>query len=322
MQMQFDLTGAGEPAIGGEASGAPPRNDEGDRRLTEAARLLEASGRFRVLRRLEPRVVRPDLRPVAGDGKRLVVVLDTETTGLDRERDTIIELGMIAATFDRDGLIDVVGRYEGLQQPPSPLSPEIARLTGLTDEMLAGRRIDLQEVDAFVAGADLVVAHNAGFDRPFCEAALPVFRDKAWACSAREIDWRRLGVDGARLGHVLAAYGYFHGGHRALADCDALLECLVGRPPSGAAPAFLRLLEAAGRATVEIRAENSPFRCKDQLKSRGYRWSDGSDGRSKCWKMELAEEDADDELEFLRREVYRAPIQLPCRRLTAIDRHR
>ena len=44
-----------------------------------------------------------------------------------------------------------------------------SRLTGITDAMLAGQRINLDAVEAFIEQADLVIAHNAGFDRPFCE---------------------------------------------------------------------------------------------------------------------------------------------------------
>jgi len=36
-----------------------------------------------------------------------------------------------------------------------------------------------------------------------------------------------------------------------------------------------------------IFAENSPFDMKDHLKARGYRWSDGSDGRPKSWRIEI-----------------------------------
>jgi hypothetical protein len=64
-----------------------------------------------------------------------------------------------------------------------------------------------------------------------------------------------------------------------------------------------------------------PFDMKDHLKARGYRWSDGSDGRPKAWWIELAEEVLDDELHYLRSEIYRWPDADPSiRRLTAFDR--
>jgi DNA polymerase III subunit epsilon len=57
---------------------------------------------------------------------------------------------------------------------------------------------------------------------------------------------------------------------------------------------------------------------KGHLKSRGYRWSDGSDGRPKCWWIEV-----DNEFHYLRIEIYRWPDgDPPIKRLTAFDRFR
>lgn len=72
---------------------------------------------------------------------------------------------------------------------------------------------------------------------------------------------------------------------------------------------------------MRIFAEGSPFDMKDLLKARGYRWSDGSDGRPKSWWTELNEEALDDELHYLRTEIYRwRDADSPIRRLTAFDR--
>jgi DNA polymerase-3 subunit epsilon len=60
---------------------------------------------------------------------------------------------------------------------------------------------------------------------------------------------------------------------------------------------------------------------KDHLKARGYRWSDGSDGRPKSWWIELAEDAVDEELGYLRSEIYRwDEADPPIKRLTAFDR--
>lgn len=59
---------------------------------------------------------------------------------------------------------------------------------------------------------------------------------------------------------------------------------------------------------------------KDHLKVRGYRWSDGSDGRPKSWWMELPEESLEEELGFLRSEIYRWEADPPIKYLTALDR--
>ena len=167
-----------------------------------------------------------------------------------------------------------------------------------------------------------MIAHNAGFDRPFCERLAPGFVPKAWACSASEIKWSERGFEGVKLGYLIGQCGYFHAGHRAIDDCHALLEILAkpGRDGTGMT-GFADLLQGARKACIRIWAENSPYDMKDQLKARGYRWSDGSDGRPKAWWTDVTEEDCDDELRFLRADIYRfADADPPMQRLTAFHR--
>ncbi len=285
----------------------------------EMLRILEATGRYRILRKLEPRKI-VDLRrpgfPLTG------VIVDTETTGLDPRQHEIIEIGLVAFTFnDASDVGDVFDVYGGLQQPMNPLPPEITQLTGITDEMVAGKVIDMAVVRAIIEPADLVIAHNAGFDRPFCEALNELFARKAWACSVSEIDWSSRGYEGTKLGYLIGQSGYFHDGHRAVDDCFALLEVLAGGHGCAERPAFAELYRASQRSRIRIFAENSPFDLKDHLKARGYRWADGSDGRPKSWWIEIGEESLDEELHFLRTEIYRWPdADPPLQRLTAFDR--
>lgn len=137
-----------------------------------AAHLTE-TGRYRILRKLESRPVATSIRP---EFPLKAVILDTETTGLNHRRDEIIEIGAIALTFNEQGeLGDVIGVYGGLQQPTISIPAEITRLTGITDTMVAGQAIDILALRALIDPADLIIAHNAGFDRPFCEAFSPIF---------------------------------------------------------------------------------------------------------------------------------------------------
>ncbi|WP_442981165.1 3'-5' exonuclease [Rhizobium sp. SL42] len=283
-------------------------------------RHLSETGRYRLLKRLEPRrvvaVARPEY-PLRG------IILDTETTGLNARKDEIIEIGVIAFTYDHRGNIgDVAGVYGGLRQPTVAIPAEITRLTGITDEMVAGQSIDLAALHALIDPADLIIAHNAAFDRPFCEAFSPMFAAKAWACSNSEVDWSSRGFEGTKLGYLVNQAGYFHDGHRAVDDCFALLEVL-SRDTVGRLPAFAELYESSQRTRVRIYAEGSPFDMKDHLKARGYRWSDGSDGRPKSWWVEIGEEALEDELRYLRSEIYRyGDADPPRKHLTAHDRFR
>ncbi|MDB5584450.1 MAG: polymerase subunit epsilon [Bradyrhizobium sp.] len=74
---------------------------------------LEATGRYRILRKLEPREVvglrRPGF-PLTG------IIVDTETTGLDSRQHEIIEIGLVVFTFNEEGEVgDVLAVYGGLQ---------------------------------------------------------------------------------------------------------------------------------------------------------------------------------------------------------------
>lgn len=268
-----------------------------------AARRLEDSGNYRILRRLVPR---PIIARDQSDFPNLGVLVDTETTGLHHRKDEVIEIGVVAFTFGDDGTIgDVVGVYSGLRQPSDPIPPEITRLTGITDAMVEGQVIDTTALNALVEPADLVIAHNAAFDRPFCEKLSPSFIPKAWACSVSEIRWADLGFEGNKLGYLVGQSGYFHEGHRATDDCHALLEVLAKPAGEGGRQPFTELLQSSSRSRVRICAENAPFDMKDHLKARGYRWSDGSDGRPKAWWIEREEELYDEELQFLRTDIYR-----------------
>lgn len=253
----------------------------------EMVRHLQETGRYRVLAKLQPRAIDKEPNPAF---PLLGVIVDTETTGLNSRKDEVIEIGAVAFSFDRMGRVgEVTDIYGGLQQPSGSIPAEITRLTGITDAMVAGQRIEIDRLEALVKPADLVIAHNAAFDRPFCEALSPIFVDKAWACSVSEVDWQARAFEGTKLGYLIGQAGYFHDGHRAVDDCHALLAVL-DRPMDGQS-AFAELYDRSQRSRVRIFAENAPFDLKDLLKGRGYRWSDGSDGRPKAWWTEVSEDD-------------------------------
>ncbi|EFH12483.1 3'-5' exonuclease [Teichococcus cervicalis] len=295
---------------------APPPPDPAA--LEAMAAALEASGEYRVLRRIAPR---PSLPVPQGAATRLGLVLDVETTGLDHGQDEIIELAMLPFTYGLDGTLYSVGEaFSRLRQPARPIPPEVTALTGLTDAMVAGQSFTPEEVAAFIGPAALVIAHNAGFDRRFAEAFCPDFAAKPWACSLHGVDWAAEGFEGRRLGDLAARHGLFFDGHRAVHDCQATLEILARPLPRSGVPALVRLLEAARRPSWRIWAEGAPFAAKDRLKARGYRWNGEANGRPRAWYIEVAEEQLEAETAFLRSEIYAGEVDVPMRRLTALER--
>src|SRR6266849_1251583 len=177
--------------------------------LESLASRLEELGDYRVLRRLKER----DLFCVDdGNQKRIGLILDVETTGLDPTRDEIIELAMLKFDYGSDGSVfRVLDQFGRLREPTVAIPIEITKLTGITPEMVAGKTITQVEVEHFASSAAVVIAHNAGFDRRFVERAFPMFKvlPRRWVVE-RTFGWlgrsRRLARDYEGLARTASAF--------------------------------------------------------------------------------------------------------------------
>lgn len=174
------------------------------------------------------------------------VVVDLETTGGAPARGHgIIEIGALKVAGGR-----VVDRFAQLVHPGRRLPPFITGLTGITDAMLAEQpRIDavLPRFIEFADGA-VLVAHNAGFDLGFLDAARLALHgttfDQPHACTLRlarrllpQLRRRSLDALGGHFGIPLVDR------HRALGDARITVEILF------------QLLELAHRRGVRRVAE-------------------------------------------------------------------
>lgn len=93
-----------------------------------------------------------------------LVAFDLETTGLDPQRDKIIEIG--AVKFDGTRILDT---YQTLVNPQRAISPEITQLTSITNEMVRSAPLIEETRDEFAAflGNDPLLGHNISFDLSF-----------------------------------------------------------------------------------------------------------------------------------------------------------
>lgn len=280
---------------------------------------LTATGDYKVIRRLKPV---DHYHEDTGAEKHIGIYLDTEATGLNPDMDKIIELALVPFEYDMDGRIyRILPAYNALQDPGVPISAFITRITGITDEMVAGQAIDLDEVTRFLADASLVIAHNARFDRPFVELLHSGFATINWACSIADVNWNEEGFEGVKLEYLGYKYGFFYEGHRATIDCQAGIELLSRQLPSGER-VMKRLLENSARTDVRLWAERAPFSKKDVLKQRGYRWSPGGEGVRKAWYKDLPESQVDSEMLYLNQEIYSKAVGvLPMDRFDATLRY-
>lgn len=108
-----------------------------------------------------------------------ILVYDFETTGLTLHPDAdpakqprAIELGAAVLHSSSGRLLEEV---EILIDPGVPISEEITKITGITNDMLRGKpRFEevLPQLRRLFAGADCMIAHNLPFDRAILQGEL------------------------------------------------------------------------------------------------------------------------------------------------------
>ncbi len=238
---------------------------------------------------------------------RFGVAIDVETTGLNQEADTVIEVGMRLFTFNKSNgdILSIGQSYSEFQDPGQPLSPEIINLTGITDEMLVGKSINWSKVDELLSEASIVIAHNARFDRPFIDRKSKVSTEKIWACSVKQIDWVKQGYMSPKLELLNIYHGFFTDSHRALNDADALLYLLSLPAANSNQPYLQELLNNARRPMTQMVAIGAPFESKDFLKGRGYSW----DNINRFWAKVIFKDESANETKWLEEVVYIGPFR-------------
>jgi DNA polymerase-3 subunit epsilon len=158
-----------------------------------------------------------------------LLILDTETTGLDEMVEEIVEIGAILIEADQNtGIISrTIGNYHELREPDVPLSAEASRINGITIDDLRGKRLDCKAFSNLLNQADILLAHNAKFDRRFIGRLFADTLDKAWFCSMECVPWKTLGFQSKSLSRIAAQLGIeTKQDHRAFSDCELVVEVL------------------------------------------------------------------------------------------------
>jgi len=87
-------------------------------------------------------------------------------------------------------------------------------------------------------------------------------------------------------------------------DCRATRHLLSPTLPISGQPILEVFLENARRRSWRIWTLDTVFDLEDRLEARGYRWSNGEDGRSKAWFRDVDDADLAAAEQFLTDEIY------------------
>ena len=287
--------------------------------LKKLASILSKSNQYRVTEKYQ----KPEYYNIADASDKLIgVFLDVEATGLSYATDKMIELGLVKFEYTEDGRIfRLLDEFSGYQDPGLPIPEAITKLTCITDDMVKGHRINVNEIDSYLNNVDIIIAHNAQFDRTFFEITFPAIPPKAWGCSMYDIDWKFEDISSHKLEYIAYKYNFFFEGHRAIIDCLAGIHILAQELPNSQQPVLKQLLTNALAIRFKLYATNSPYESKDLLKARGYRWSMNQNDKHRAWSIELTEDKVAEEINYLRSNVYgRSSINIPVEIFDAYSR--
>lgn len=157
------------------------------------------------------------------------VVFDIETTGLSKEKEMITEIGAVKVA---DGKI--IDRFSTFVNPQRPISAEITKLTGITDDMVKDAPTIENILPEFLKFCEdtVLVAHNASFDTGFIRIAAEraglgelhhTIVDTLELARALlpELNKHKLDIVCEHLGVTL------NGHHRAVNDAEATAEVFI-----------------------------------------------------------------------------------------------
>jgi DNA polymerase-3 subunit epsilon len=161
------------------------------------------------------------------------VIFDTETTGLDPERDEIVQIGAVRVV---NGRIVEGERYDTLVNPGRPIPPGSTKVHGISDDMVVSAPSVADAVAGFHAFARdaVLIAHNAPFDLAFLTRAA---RERGLAFDHPVLDTVLLSavLFGGSATHTLDALAErldvdIAGAHRhtAIGDAVATAQVFVG----------------------------------------------------------------------------------------------
>lgn len=199
--------------------------------IAQHGKLIDWTDREVILSQLDSAEIEiQPLHVASSPSNKLVCVIDTETTGLD-QRDEPISVAVVLLEIEpiKGKLIREVDSYYGLREPSVPMHPKAQAIHGMSLEQLRGASFDMKKLRKIVDSADILVAHNAQFDRRMISKVVPGLMHAKWVCSINSLSWlwKEVSPKGASLDAICEVLELDRPRpHNAMADCRALITVL------------------------------------------------------------------------------------------------
>lgn len=205
-----------------------------------------------------------------------VAVIDCETTGLDINLLEVIELAYQIVEVDNFGNIyDVLLSQDLLNEPETEITEEITDITGITNDMVRGKKINWEQVSEELKDVDLFVAHNASFDAKALNKFSSFFKEKEWACSIQDFDWNKEFKQRQKSQEVLLwkLMGRFFEAHKAINDVQALTFLLTHKTKQGR-PILGKIIDETKKDKILLcyHLKFSQTEMREKVKENGFFW--------------------------------------------------
>lgn len=157
-----------------------------------------------------------------------IVILDTETTGLDNQDELISVAAVVFEVELPSGkMLKEIECFYGLREPSVLINPEAQKIHGISMEQLRGKSLDITSLKRIVESVDVLIAHNAQFDRRMLMKLLPGIENEVWGCSMLALRDHWVELPNKSLETICQALEVSRAKpHNALSDCRALSEVL------------------------------------------------------------------------------------------------
>jgi len=213
---------------------------------------------------------------------KYICVLDTETTGLDASKGSVLEVAAVLYHIDTRSIISQASTLCYAEENPAFEVNRIAveSVKNTPPKIEAHAKLLIREM---MMEADAIVAHNAPFDKKWIETIVD-FQEASlntpWICTKSDVIWPvRKGIP-LNLIHICADLGVpITSAHRALSDCLLLvnaIECIED---------IEYFLDKSGKGRIIYHAEIS-YEQRQIVKDAGFQW----DNAKKVWHAKLTPE--------------------------------
>jgi len=250
-----------------------------------------------------------------------IAFLDTETTGFDLRNDKIIELAIKVVQFEQSTgkIININQIYESFNDPCEDIGQEITLLTGIDSAMVEGHSINWVLVDKLLENTNLIVSHNAGFDRAFIDRYSSVSQNKIWSCSINDINWLERGFSSSKQELLCYWHGFYFDAHRAMNDVDALINLITHKSYKKNKP-IIELIQNSNKPDYLIFAENFNYnpQKKDILKANKYKWNP----EQKLWYKKINIDNLETEKNWLTSIIYNRNFEGRIKKINLADKYK